>query len=457
MWTLRELKRALGFDAVGKDANLGRVSIDSRTLEDGDIYLALKREKDGHDYIEDALDGGASFAISERKEDEGDPQILVVDSTEKALNDLADARRDWAYLQRVAITGSVGKTTCKDMLSKSLGAYASIKSFNNHIGVPFTLSNIPKGQRFGVFEIGMNHPGEIVPLAELVKPHVAIITAVAPAHIGAFESVEDIAVEKFSILRGLEQGGVLITTSECYEAYKAYVPEGVKVLLVSSKEDANADASVMSIKKGGNGYTLAVSVMNELFTLSVQDVAPAFLTNALLTLLCTKYLEAPMEKALATLENYAPVEGRGNIEMVEGVTVIDDSYNANPMSMKAALERALSMKSPAGQCYAIIGQMGELGDMSEELHKSLSETVNQFDGAYVVGEDAKVLHDVLDAKVQKGFFSQADDLPYNEISSHLHDGDIIVIKGSKVITYTTHVVKNLKAAIQNKTEEKHAV
>lgn len=457
MWTLRELKRALGHDAVGKDANLGRISIDSRTLKEGDIYLALKREKDGHDYIEAALDAGASYVISEKSYGYDDPQILMVSSTDKALSDLAEARRDWAYLQRIAVTGSVGKTTCKNMLSDALGAYSSIKSFNNHIGVPLTLSNTPKGKSFGVFEIGMNHPGEILPLAELVKPSISIITSVAPAHIEAFNTLEDIAVEKFSILHGLEPGGVLITTAECYKAYKAYVPEGVKVLTIADEDTAGVDACVISVKRGGHGYTLAVSIMNELFTLSVQDVSPAFMQNALLTLLCVKHLGAPMEKALATLENYTPVEGRGNIEIVDGITVIDDSYNANPLSMKAALDRALSMKPASGHAFAIVGQMGELGTRSDELHKALAETVNKFDGVYVVGEAAQVLYNDLNPDVKKGFYASGDRLPYDEISSLLHDGDIIVIKGSKVITYTTEVVKNLKTAIQNKAKEKHAV
>lgn len=456
-WTLRELKRALGLDAVGADADLGDISIDSRTLKKGDVYLALKREKDGHDYIESALDAGASFAISERKSDASEAQVLVVPSTEKALSDLAEAKRDWCHVQRIAVTGSVGKTTCKDMLSMALGAYASVKSFNNHIGVPLTLANIPSSTRVGVFEIGMNHPGEILPLAELVQPHVAIITSVAPAHIGAFESVADIAVEKFSILHGLDEGGVCITTSSCYQLYKNYVPEGVRVLLTSSKEDEQADAQVMSLKKGGDRYTLVVSVMDELHTLSVTDVAPAFLENALLTLLTVKRLGGSMEKAIAALENYTPVEGRGDIHDVTGVDVIDESYNANPLSMRVALERALSLKKEGGRVYAIVGQMGELGTQSKGLHMSLADTVEKFDGVWVVGPEAMPLFEELPDVVKQGFYQSADELPYREISSLLQAGDIIVIKGSKVVTYTTGVVSHVIESLKQKAKEKHAV
>ena len=215
LWTIKEVRRACGVPTKGVDADITGVSIDSRTVKKGDLFIALKNEKDGHDYIQKAYENGAVCAVVDHAIDGCPIEQVVVEDTFKALWKMADAQRSWGEgVQRIAVTGSCGKTSVKELLGSALTCHKSEGSYNNHWGVPLTLARMPEDTEYAVIEIGMNHPGEIAPLARMAAPHVALVTTVAAAHLEAFDDITGIAVEKASIFEGVVPNGVAVLNAD---------------------------------------------------------------------------------------------------------------------------------------------------------------------------------------------------------------------------------------------------
>jgi len=379
LWTAAEAAAATGAEKIG-DWNATGVSIDTRSLRTGDLFVALKDVRDGHDFVDAAFRAGASAALVSR--DLGRPGLLAKDVL-SALEDLGRRARSRAEgLLSVAVTGSVGKTSCKEMLARVFAAsgtaHWSDKSFNNHWGVPLTLARMPADTQRAVFEIGMNTPGEIAPRSRMVRPHVGVVTKVAPAHLEGLGSVEAIAREKSDIFAGLEPGGAAVLPQADQHlgllagAARRFRPE-VRVLTFG----ARGDAAVLSYETDGLVSRIEVDVMGETVRVAISAVGAHWAGNVALALCVAKLAGVRPAEAAESLSGYAPPAGRGvmsALPLADGgsVRLIDDSYNANPESMSAAL--AAFAQRP-GRRIACLGEMRELGDSAASLHAGLAEHV----------------------------------------------------------------------------------
>ena len=445
LYTFREIKRALGQSTAGPDFDVTGLNIDSRFIAPGHVFVALKgTQTDGHKFVADAFEKGAVCAIVEQVQDVDIPQIVVPDSLE-ALGCLARAQRDWStQAKRIAITGSCGKTSVKELLAHVLSCHKSLESHNNHIGVPLTLSRLPRASAYGVFEIGMNHPGEIAPLAQMVKPHVAVITTVAPAHIGAFESLDGIAAEKMSICDALMPGGTVVTSAETYQQYPHYFPQ--KPLTFSLDDRVSADIRCVARSISYSGQTLVLSVAKKQFTVTLPRAEEVCAINTVCVLTICLALGLDIEKVAARLHDMPQIKGRWYAESVKGIRVIDDSYNANPVSMSGAL-RALKAYPAAKKRIAILGDMLELGASSRQCHIDLAPLCDEMDWVICVGQEMKALYDSLHQRVKKDFYATVGEIDAADIITQLEAGDAVMVKGSKGIFWKNEFVEKLKLAL----------
>jgi UDP-N-acetylmuramoyl-tripeptide--D-alanyl-D-alanine ligase len=437
------------------------VSIDTRTLLEGDLFFAVKGDKnDGHDFVSAAFAKGAVAAVV--AEDRADEfkyfgPLYVVHEVLPALERLADAARARTKARIVAVTGSVGKTSTKEALRIVLGTagsvHASIASYNNHWGVPLTLARMPRDIRFGVIEIGMNHPGEITPLSAMARPHVAIITTVAPVHLEFFPNIEAIADAKAEIFSGLVPGGIAILNRDNNQfgrlAEAARASEAGHV--VSFGADPRADARLTDVKIVDDHTSVQASIQGE--TLSYEIGAPGrhLAINSLAVLLTAKAFGLDLAAAAKAFATFDVPEGRGRrftLTTREGAfTLIDESYNANPASMRAAFVLAgeLTLPNKNGRRIAVLGDMRELGPRSDDLHAGLAvdAQVNRIDLVFAAGPMMKHLYDALPRKLQGAWCASAEALE-GPLREAIRAGDIVMVKGSNASQM--HVlVKILKA------------
>ena len=424
------------------------LSIDTRTLSPGDIFVAVADARDGHDFVGQAFERGAAAALVARAPEgvPADKPLLIVPEarggTMAGLHAMAAAARDRCFGQLVAVTGSAGKTSTKEMLRAALGragtVHAAEASFNNHLGVPLTLAALPADADYGVFEIGMNHAGEITPLAGLVRPHVAIVTTVAAAHLEFFDSVQAIAHAKAEIISGLRPGGacVLPADNEHFGILKREADQrGVRVVQFGETAQGADAVRLTAYEAGtdGRGGTVRCEVGGKpvRFALSVPGRHQAM--NALAVIAACAQAGAPLVKAVEGLEAFRPGAGRGARHEVElngaRVILIDESYNANPASMRAALD-VLAAERPRGhgRRIAVIGDMRELGADSRALHAGLAEHVRA-DRVLTAGDDARALAGALPDAVRGPHADAALDLA-GELLDDLREGDVILFKGS---------------------------
>ena len=454
LWSAYEAAAATGgaLCARGGDPKLwtaeewsaGGISIDTRTLKPGDIFVALRDIRDGHEFLKNAFEAGASAALVARAPDdapEGAP-LLVVGDTLQGLRDLAAAARMRNFGKRVAVTGSAGKTSTKEILRAVLGSagivHAADKSFNNHWGVPLTLARLPMRADFGVFEIGMNHPGEITPLTGLVRPHAAIVTTVAAAHLEFFKSVEEIAEAKAEIFTGLAPGGVAVLPfdNEFFPLLKKRAEEAGAASFVTFGEKPGADFQLLDYAADGAGARLKAKIKGETVEFGAGIPGRHQATNMLAALAAADAVGAPLEPAIAALAHISPAEGRGarTTIAVEGgaATLIDESYNANPASMAAAIG-LLGASAPAtgGRRIAILGEMLELGPDGENLHKKLVTALvaAKVDRVYAAGQLMRHLWDVLPPPMRGLHAGDAVGL-VGPVLDAVGPGDIVMVKGS---------------------------
>ncbi|WP_395665719.1 UDP-N-acetylmuramoylalanyl-D-glutamyl-2,6-diaminopimelate--D-alanyl-D-alanine ligase [Methylocella sp.] len=446
LWTGLELVVPLEARVVGGVPRRGAtgVSIDTRTLKPDEIFVAIRGvSSDGHDHVAAALEKGALAAVVDEAHADalkGLGPLYVVRDTLRALENLGLAARARTQARICAVTGSVGKTSTKEALRcalQSAGAvHASVASYNNHWGVPLTLARMPKASRFGVFEIGMNHPGEISPLTRMTRPHVAIVTTVAPVHVEAFPSVEAIADAKAEIFDGLERGGlaVLPRDNPHFERLAARARARGAGCVASFGEHARADARLLSARIFPDHSLVEADVCGRLLSFRLGAPGRHQATNALAVLLAAHALGVDLEAAAGALAGFAPQPGRGQrleFEAQDGrYALIDESYNANPASMRAAFELAGALPAP-GRRVAVLGDMLELGPEAPRMHAELAAGLrdNGFDLVFTAGPLSRHLHDALPADMQGGWRASAAEIA-RDVAASVRAGDLVVVKGS---------------------------
>lgn len=448
LWSGDALIEIMQARPIGPDAPaVTGISIDSRTIAPGDAFFAISGDNlDGHAYVGSALARGAAVAVVAQEKlarlGKITGPMLVVDDVLGALGKLAVAARARTGGKIVAVTGSVGKTTTKDMLRLALGSSGSVHSapasFNNHWGVPLTLARMPPDAEFGVFEIGMNHAGEITPLTAMVRPDAAIVTTVTSAHLGAFASVEDIARAKGEIFSGIVRGGAAIVNRD-NRHFSLLVDlahrQGVTRIL-SFGEDADADIRLEDAQLGPAGSEVQAMVGGNRIRYSLAVPGAHIIANSLAVLAAIEALGADVEAAAAALGAFQAGKGRGErvlLRLAEGsVLLIDESYNANPASMEAALA-VLGRAQPRseGRRIAVLGDMLELGESEKDLHAALAEPVlrSGADIVYLTGPLMQVLWDLVPPE-RRGFYAEAPMDLLEPLATAVRPGDVVMVKGS---------------------------
>ncbi|MGB1235401.1 MAG: UDP-N-acetylmuramoyl-tripeptide--D-alanyl-D-alanine ligase [Planktomarina sp.] len=450
LWTSDAAIAATGGTCAAKWHAHG-VSIDTRTLEVGDLFVALKAERDGHEFVAQALKAGAAAALVTHVPEGVSPDapLLIVDDVLKALEALGQAARDRTDAQIVAVTGSVGKTSTKEMLRTVLECqgrtHASVASYNNHWGVPLTLARMPADTQFGIFEVGMNHPGEIGPLSEMVRPHVAMVTTVAAAHLEAFESVAAIAHEKAAIVSGLEPNGAAVLPADIDTAQilvDAARAKGATLIGFGEKADA---FRLMMLQMVDDTTLIQARLRGTPAAIKISSAGRHFASNALGVLAAVEALGADPGRAAVDIARWQPPAGRGRRETVYlhdvddlSITLLDDAYNANPTSMTAALE-VLAATSPThgvgsiekGRRIAVLGDMLELGPDSAALHTALANdpSLQTLDVIHCVGPQMAALYNALPEDQQGLATETAAELAEN-LPRLIDAGDVVLVKGS---------------------------
>jgi UDP-N-acetylmuramoyl-tripeptide--D-alanyl-D-alanine ligase len=444
LWTSAEIEAATLGEATAPFSGTG-ISIDTRTLKPGDLFVALAGEaRDGHDFVRAALDAKAAAALVSRIPEglKENARLLRVANTLRALEDLGRASRARSHAKIVGVTGSAGKTTTKEMLRLALGAlgstHASASSYNNHWGVPLSLAAMPRETEFGVFEIGMNHFGEIRALVGLVKPHVALVTTIAPAHLEFFGSCEAIADAKSEIFEGVLAGGaaVLPADSPYADRLQARAKQAGVSRIVAFGEAAGADARVLSMSETDSGMKVEADVLGRTVHFRMHATGAHLASNAVGALLAVGMLDGEVLNAAAALSDFTALKGRGartRVPFGNGhIELIDESYNANPASMAAALDvLARTQPHSSGRRVAVLGDMLELGSDAPALHTGLAANIESAHVHLVFanGRNMRALYDALPASRRGAYAETSDDLA-PLLTAALHPGDVVLVKGS---------------------------
>lgn len=445
LWTAPQAQAATGGTLSGPIGwTATGVSIDSRSVGKGDLFIALAGPNhDGHDYVKAAIEGGAAAALVHRVPDgcDGLPLLLVGDTME-GLQALGRAARDRSTARIVAVTGSVGKTSTKEMLALVLSAqgptHYSVGSFNNHWGVPLSLARMPAESTFAVFELGMNHPGEITPLVAMVRPHVAIVTTVELVHAGHFTGIEEIADAKAEIFTGLEPGGTAVLNRDNRQYHRlaaAAMAAGVdKIVTFGSHIDA--DARLLDCAVDPTETAVLALLKDKALSYRIGVPGLHWAMNSLAVVLAAGALGADAEAAARALAGMAPPKGRGErhrIKVPGGTAeLIDESYNASPVSMKAAIATLAAAKpGKGGRRMAVLGDMLELGDDSATLHASIAEAVVAWniDLVHTAGPLSASLREALPADRRGAHAANSEELA-PMVKSAVKAGDVVMVKGS---------------------------
>ena len=436
LWTSDDLETAtLGRAARAFAAN--GLSIDTRSIRKGDLFVPLKGEnRDGHAFVRAALDAGAAGALAARRPADvsADAPLLMVANTQRALEDMARAARLRSNAKIVAVTGSAGKTTTKEILRRALGAlgttHCSAASYNNHWGVPLSLAALPRAARYGVFEIGMNHFGEIRSLVGFVRPHVVLITTIAPAHLEFFGSCEAIADAKSEIFEGLVPGGTALIPSDNPQAERLVArarQAGVSRILTFGRREGS-DARLLSIDESDEGSHFKADIMGRPVEARIGAPGAHIALNAVGALAAVAQLDGDIFNAAAALRDFVALKGRGERFDVAGVQIIDESYNANPASMAAALA---VLAGATARRIAVLGDMLEMGPDASRFHAELAEPVEaaKVDLVFASGPLMKSLWDSLPAKRRGAYANNSSELA-PLVASAVRAGDSVLVKGS---------------------------
>ena len=442
LWTLNDIAAAVGAQAT-HDAPVRGVSIDTRTIKEGELFVALKDVRDGHDFVPDALARGAAAALVSRDVAVVDRSRLIkVPDTLKALEALGRRRRAQAHARVSAVTGSVGKTSTKEalrhLLSLQGATHASVASYNNLWGVPLSLARMPLGSDFGIFEIGMNHAGEITPLTAQVRPHVAIVTTVAAVHLEHFDSVAAIADAKGEIFSGLEAGGVAVINGDIEWAsrLRAHAEKAKPSRIIAFGRAESCDVRLIDARFGEDGSDLDVSFFGKALRYRIGAPGEHWALNSLGVLAVIAMLGGDIERAAADMTGLNALAGRGARQRIAGARgafeLVDESYNANPLSMAAAIANlGRAVPGPGGRRIAVLGDMLELGPTGGELHASLATSLaeHRIDLVYASGPLMHHLWSAI-AREQRGRYASASSELAKAVADDVRAGDIVMVKGS---------------------------
>ena len=449
------------------------VSIDTRTLKKGEAFVALKGDVlDGHDYVPAAFASGASVAIVRRGFEAKDPSwtLLFVDETTRALESLGHAARERCKAAVIGVTGSAGKTGTKELLYIMLSAlgptHASKKSFNNHWGVPLSLSNLPENAAYAVFEMGMNHAGEMTRLTEQVRPHIALITTIEPAHIEHFASVDAIADAKAEIFSGMGEKGIAVLNADNPHFMRlktAAEKQGLRKIY-GFGEDDEAQTRLVDCSLHADSSRVTADILGERVKFRLAIPGRHIVANALGALTVVKAAGGNLEEAVEALKNSEPAEGRGNrhtVMLEEGeppLVIIDESYNANPASMQAAF-RVFEMVNPAkeGRRIAVLGDMLELGKDGPRLHAELANPLlrAKMDLLFCCGPLMDALYQALPGDWRGAHADDSKTLA-NIVLDAVKPGDVLLVKGSAG-SKMGYIVHALQTASENMKDKRNAV
>jgi UDP-N-acetylmuramoyl-tripeptide--D-alanyl-D-alanine ligase len=436
LWTHLEAEAAT-LGKASRAFHVNGISIDTRTLKEGDLFVALQGDyRDGHDFVRAALDAKAGAAMVARAPGDApnnnNGPLLTVGHTQRGLEDLARAARARSHAKILAVTGSAGKTTTKEILLLAFHAlgrtHASAASYNNHWGVPLSLASLPRDAEYGVFEVGMNHFGELRNLVSFVKPHVALITTIAPAHLEFFGTCEAIADAKSEIFEGLLPGGAaLIPADNPYaERLKARARQAQVSRIVSFGE--TGDAKLISFAAEGDGMRVKADILGRVVDCHVGAPGVHIAQNVTGALAAVAVLDGDVLNAAAALRNFKPLKGRGARFEAAGIQVIDESYNANPASMAAALALLGNAK---GRKVAVLGDMLEMGEGGIAHHAGLATPIdaNRVDMVFASGAQMKALWEALPPK-RRGAYAETSAGLLPKVLAALKAGDTVLVKGS---------------------------
>jgi UDP-N-acetylmuramoyl-tripeptide--D-alanyl-D-alanine ligase len=436
LWTHTEAEAAT-LGQASQAFNVDGLSIDTRTLKEGDLFVALKGDnRDGHDFVRAAFDAKAGAALVTHAPEGGVGDswgpLLTVGHTQRGLEDLARAARARSNAKILAVTGSAGKTTTKEILAVACNAlgrtHASAASHNNHWGVPLSLASLPRDAEFGIFEIGMNHFGEIRGLVSFVRPHVALITTIAPAHLEFFGNCESIADAKSEIFEGLLPGGsALIPADSPYaERLKMRARQAQVSNIIGF--GITGEARLLSFASDGEGMRVKADILGRMVDCHVGAPGAHIAQNVVGALAAVALLEGDVLNAAAALKNFTALKGRGARFVANGITVIDESYNANPASMAAAL--AL-LGGASGRKIAILGDMLEMGEGGVAHHAGLVAPIaaNNVDLVFASGPQMKALWDALPAE-NRGAHAETSAALLPQVMAAVKRGDTLLVKGS---------------------------
>jgi len=436
LWTPREIEQATGGCASGAFAATG-VSIDTRSLEPGDLFVALTGERDGHEFVAQAMAKGAAGVLASQPVA---APAVIVDDTFKALEALGVFARDRAPARRGAVTGSVGKTSVTRAVEAGLRlagpGHASVKSYNNHIGVPLTLARMPAETERAVFEVGMNHADEITPLSKMIRPHAAAITTVGPVHIENFpEGEAGIVRAKAEIFDGMAPGGIAVLNADnaAFEALSARATAaGLEIWSFGAAP--GAQGQLLGFAAGEGIASVEAMLFGERLTFPILNTGAHWGPNSLCVLLMLAALDVELQVGLEALATFRPIEGRGAEKTVRvaggAFTLIDESYNANPLSMTAAF-KSLGARKTGGRRIVALTDMLELGAGSAQFHAGLAPALDAaaVDLVFCAGPMMKSLWDALPQNRRGGYAMTAAELA-PMVASAVGPGDLVMVKGS---------------------------
>jgi len=427
-------------------ADISGVSIDSRSIGKGEAFFAIQGDaRDGHDFVDNALKAGAALGVIARAQRErfaADAPLLIVDDVLEALRDLARAARARSRAKIVAVTGSVGKTSTKEALRLALAAdgetHASAASYNNHWGVPLSLARLPQSAKYAVFEIGMNHAGEITPLTKLVRPHVAVVTTIAPVHLEYFGTLKKIAEAKAEIFAGVEPGGAAVVNRDIrqFAQLAAAAKDAGVARTVSFGQHRQADARLERCALQPECSTVEADILGQPVTYKVGAPGRHLVLNSLGVLAAVTLAGADLALAALALNRLKPAAGRGTrimLALPQGeALLIDESYNANPASMAAAIALlGQAPVGPRGRRIAVLGDMLELGAQGAVLHRGVGEPIAAagIDLVYCSGPLMRSLWEALPSNRRGGYAETAAALEPLVLEA-IRAGDAVMVKGS---------------------------
>ncbi|MFV0251473.1 MAG: UDP-N-acetylmuramoyl-tripeptide--D-alanyl-D-alanine ligase [Rickettsia aeschlimannii] len=436
IWNSKTLSAALGI-TISNSINCNEVQFNSKDVKKDDLFIALQGNRDGHDYVLDAIDkGAAAVIISKRVEINDKDKIILVDDCFEALQKMALYKRENSKAKFIAITGSVGKTSTKEALKVLLQhdflVFASRGNFNNKLGMLINLASMADDTEYAIFELGMNHKGEIRELVQILKPNIAMITNISEVHLEFFNSLEEIAEAKCEIFANFSKNDIAVINADtnCYNKILSILKNLSITDIHSFGRSSKTLAELILYENLGEQVYLKYKINNKVLDVTIPFIPRHFTENYTGVLLIIDILGKDIEIAANHLANISPTKGRGEIINIQNCRVICDYYNASPQSMKAALEYLKQV--PAENKTAIIGDMLELGENSKRLHEKLVQYI--LDAAcskvYLVGVNTKYIDDLLPSKIAKKYFKNVDEL-ITHITNLFEGNELILIKGSR--------------------------